>query len=883
MLIQNQKKKSSRYTIGYLFDNLFEDYMFKLWSGITMAAEELDVNLVCYGGGSLDCPASFYKERNTLYDLLDSNSVDGLISTSGSLGNYITMEQLKDFYRRFSNIPLISIGVTMEGYSSIVVDNTTGMRALFEHMINVHGFRRIAFIKGPEGVHDAELRYQVYREVLEQYNIPYDPSLVLPGNFERFAGRDAALMLIERKTRFDAVVAANDIMALYAMKELKSHGYKVPQEIGMGGFDNAKECHSLIPALTTVEQPLFEMGKYAMKQIIKKLDGVSVPDEFVFPTKLIVRRSCGCFVPMEQAESPIEPPPLELVSDDTNPGHWLKVLIERRFQHLRNRMKNPEWSKLLAESALDDLRDIGRERFLHTLERLIIQGMDNDVQVVNWYHVINFMFEEILKTITEPEEMKRCEELLKTALIFVGVMAEQLQAYIRVRSEEENVILHRINQALITTFNEFQLKQLVLEEIPKFGIKTFYTCLYTGKDGSLEARKYSRIFLHYDHYRHVENDHGFDNKPFRSVELMPGGLKKGRGRYSFMVMPLYFKREQLGFYVCDIGDMGSSVYETLTTQLSGALKGAELVGEVQKYTFELEQKVEERTSQLKETQEQLIDSAHQAGMAEIAIGVMHNIGNILNSVNVSTEAIIHNLNNSKLSNLLKANQMLLEHKADAGHYLNEDPKGKLLPEYYQKLGELLLDERAKVNNEASGLLDNVNLIKEIVDTLQNYAKGGLYSERVNVFTAIDAALKIQESNLLKKKIKIEKKYTDVESIVAQKSKLIHIFINILKNGAEALVKKPLDDRKITIEVSRNSSKDVIIRIADNGMGIRKDDLKKIFQYGFSTKDDGHGFGLHTCAIYMSELGGSLYAESDGPGMGAAFVMVFPNKESKEHL
>jgi DNA-binding LacI/PurR family transcriptional regulator len=207
--------------IGFLLDNIYESYGVKIWSGVVAAAQSENVRLVCFVGGSLQCPYNYLSQRNAIYDLASSNNLDGIVSMSGSLGNYVGTDALEDFYVRFDPIPIVSIAAAVNGRPSLLVDNEFGMRKLMEHLVEAHGFSRVAFIRGPECNPEAEIRFRVYREILEGKGRGYDPSLVVPGDFTRTAGtRAVRILLDERNVRFDALVGANDYSAIYAMKAL---------------------------------------------------------------------------------------------------------------------------------------------------------------------------------------------------------------------------------------------------------------------------------------------------------------------------------------------------------------------------------------------------------------------------------------------------------------------------------------------------------------------------------------------------------------------------------------------------------------------------------------------------------------------------------------
>ena len=283
-------------------------------------------------------------------------------------------------------------------------------------------------------------------------------------------------------------------------------------------------------------------------------------------------------------------------------------------------------------------------------------------------------------------------------------------------------------------------------------------------------------------------------------------------------------------------------------------------------------------------QQKLVESAHSAGMNEIATGVLHNIGNILNSVNISTEEIELTIKHSKLKGFLKANKMIRSNLDRLDNFLTQNPKGKLIPHYFLTLGEALQDEYRVMGEEVRALTGKISMMRDVISTQQNYAKSGLYTENVAIADMVDDAIKLHLAALQKQGVRIRKKYHDSPTGSVPKVKLIHVLTNLIKNGQEAMIdnerwQKP---QELEIEVSLDTENMAIIRVADTGCGIKEENLEKIFSHGFTTKANGHGFGLHTCANFMTEMGGILVADSEGEGKGAVFTLRFPlfYKETK---
>ncbi|HEC18159.1 MAG TPA: PAS domain S-box protein [Gammaproteobacteria bacterium] len=289
----------------------------------------------------------------------------------------------------------------------------------------------------------------------------------------------------------------------------------------------------------------------------------------------------------------------------------------------------------------------------------------------------------------------------------------------------------------------------------------------------------------------------------------------------------------------------------------------------------------ETEASLAEAQNQLVDAAHKSGMADMATGVLHNIGNILNSVNLSGEEIQRTAKNSKIAGLLKANDLLLQHQDNMGEFLTQDARGKKLPDYYIKMGKVLNDEIDTIKQESQELIKKTTMMKEVINTQQAYAKTGFHSEQLNLPELIEDALKIQQASLKKWGVRLTKEYADTPPCTGQKSKLLQVITNLIKNAKEAMNDNDQFNRpkELVIETGTLNNHAAYLKVKDNGCGISPDQLNKIFNHGFTTKESGHGFGLHSSANAMTEMHGSLKVDSDGVQKGACFTVTIPIEQS----
>ncbi len=269
-------------------------------------------------------------------------------------------------------------------------------------------------------------------------------------------------------------------------------------------------------------------------------------------------------------------------------------------------------------------------------------------------------------------------------------------------------------------------------------------------------------------------------------------------------------------------------------------------------------------------------ASRQAGMAEVATGVLHNVGNVLNSVNVSAALVIDQVRRSRIAGLTRVLDLMRGRRADLGSFLAEDPKGKRIPEFLEALAEELAREQATILGELDGLRQNIEHIKQIVAMQQSYARVSGAIERVAPVELVEDALRMVEGTFLRHQIEIVRQFEPVPEIEVDRHKTLQILVNLIGNAQHALESRA-ESRRIMVSVAPGDGdgRGVRIQVRDNGMGIAPENLKRIFQHGFTTKRSGHGFGLHSGALAAKEMGGRLVAESDGPGTGATFILDLP--------
>ena len=280
---------------------------------------------------------------------------------------------------------------------------------------------------------------------------------------------------------------------------------------------------------------------------------------------------------------------------------------------------------------------------------------------------------------------------------------------------------------------------------------------------------------------------------------------------------------------------------------------------------------------------QLVAASRDAGRAEVATGVLHNVGNVLNSVNASASFITRTIRESKLDNLGKALTMIREHDTNLGTFLTSDERGQRLPGYMIKLGEVLVAERMTVIEELRLMERSIDHIRQIVQMQQTYARSTCIFEPVNPTDIMEDALRVNLISCEKHNVTVQREYQEIGLVNLDKHKVLQILINLISNAKNACKLQSLNERHIVVRilsVESDGIQKVRFQIADNGIGIIPENLTKIFANGFTTRKDGHGFGLHSSANAAREMEGALGVVSEGPGSGAVFTLDIPHRKEQ---
>jgi DNA-binding LacI/PurR family transcriptional regulator len=609
------KKVKLRPIIGFLTCGFEGDPVgYQLWSGIYNHAQKRGVDLLCFPGNPPYSPIAFKAKANAVYDLVSTDNLNGLLVWGAGLSVDSGTAQVTALFQRFLSIPTVSISFRVPGIPNIGIDNYQGIYELVAHLIQEHGLRRIAFIRGPEHHLEAELRYQAYRDALSEFGLPWQSSLIYQGAFSQQSGYEAVNYLLDQQaSHFEAVLAANDRMAIGALEAFAARGLRVPEEYVVAGFDDIEESKYINPPLTTSQQPFAEMGAQAVEMLISLLNGQNIPEYFQLPTKPKFRHSCGC---LSQALIQARAGGGN-VSDKTSALNEIAVsgetqvlnegapankeasspkgngIFERRkfivtelmaaANHSMTNLK-PTWAETLFDSFYHDLKINDPEIFIHTLNQLLNQTILAENDVVLWHGILSTLRRLLLPHLSAEKTISRAEDLWQQAQVLIGEAAEHHQAYHMLIVKRQAQRLHATSQELGASFTISELINKAAQELPDIGIPSCYLSLYEEQNA-----EWSRLILAYNQNGRFDLDPKKGQR-FPSRQLVPDGcLWSEEHPRAIVVEPLFFHEKQFGFILFEVGPLEGLVYEVLQSELSSTIYRAFLFQERQQAENDLTQ------------------------------------------------------------------------------------------------------------------------------------------------------------------------------------------------------------------------------------------------------------------------------------------------------
>jgi diguanylate cyclase (GGDEF)-like protein len=603
-ILMGQETIKRGITIGLLINGVEGRYQYPIWKGLADFGEEYGVNILFFCGRSFKAPSNkenAYNELNTyrnennyniIYELSKIRLVEGLVLATGTLANFINREDLMILTEQFKFVPAVSLAFKIPGMASVLVDNRVGMEQALTHLIVAHELRRIVFVTGPLTNGEAIIRFQVYRDVLEKFDIPFDPDLVIEGDFTIGSSRAGIARLLDgKKVKFDAVAASNDEMAYGAFVELRARNYRIPQDAAITGFDDIELTRNLATPITTVNQPIRQQSYEAGKMLLSIIQGKKAPADVVLPTRLVVRESCGCLNLPGKNDGAGE----SVIHIQSN-GTVYRDLSRHLALHKNGILDSMEALFGPSEPASISIRD--------HLEKLI-DALGQDIENEDNQNRFIYKITEILSSLNASEgylfenlfnQWQLAVDLLRKACVGFsrnGMMDRRLDnAFIQAQAQIGNImrrceagykfllyqLLWDIGQTgtIINSIHRIEELGAVLNKtLPNLGFPSLYLVMYDSEPVQLSWDRWSlpqngKLVAGYNEDGPCEIRDS--DAVFPLAELLPPAYLQNKRRLSFIIQPLFAHDNPFGYLILGVGQRDAVMYERLREQLSNSIQ-----------------------------------------------------------------------------------------------------------------------------------------------------------------------------------------------------------------------------------------------------------------------------------------------------------------------
>ncbi|MBN2544298.1 MAG: response regulator [Spirochaetes bacterium] len=574
----------------------------QLYSGISDAARDYDVNIVCISSENVNNPEKFKSSANFIYKLIDKSFFDGVISWTSTLASaYVSKEDIQIFFNEnFKKIPIISIGTKIKNSQFMVMDDHQAIYNLMKHLVEDHGYTKIGFVRGPDNTHYSSYkRFAAYQELLKKYKLPINKDLIIPPKkFENTTSHEVFdiyfnLRKLKPKKDIEAIITLSDLIAVPLMDEMKRAGIKIPNDIAVTGFNNQTTSKAIIPRLTTIDNNYYLTGYKSVEFLLDIIDNKTIHEDIFMPTQLIIRQSCGCTDPLfsKAAEK-------STIKNKITNIHYIdkKEIIQnlKKKIYISEQYIKEDWIKILLNYLISDI-ERSSDKFLNYFNNLLEKLNSNDFEIIGCQNFISEFRELLLPNIKNSEQIKKAENIFHQARILIN----RVENYSLSSSKEEliklAVSLNKIATNYSITFVLGEILDLMENSLNELEIKDCYLALYA--DPSSYKNKSKLIFALENNKRLKINESGII---FKSIEILPKKFLINKKRLNFVIKPIYFRNNQIGYIIFDYNKFNINVFEALTTQISAAIQGTIILNDRKKFEDNL-RKSEEKFRNMVET------------------------------------------------------------------------------------------------------------------------------------------------------------------------------------------------------------------------------------------------------------------------------------------
>lgn len=807
-------------TIALVTSTIEDEYENSIMRGVQTVLQPAGVHLLCLVSGGLNIPYQPNAHGNILHRLLQPSLVDALI-LSGTLRHSTNPEGLKQFWQQLPPVPMVGIALDELDIPYLMAEGYQGMYTAVQHLIVRHKRRALLFLRGPVGQKEAEERFRAYQDALRDQGILYNPTLVIQGDYSFPSGQQAMAAFLMTGHPFDAVVCANDTMALAVMQVLRKQGFRLPQDVSIVGFDDAEGGRYEGLPLTTVRQSGYEQGQQAARLALALLAGESVPAYTPARTRLVLRRSCGCGE-RDMAESistggkrPYVNAPF--TAQQTTITNALADALGHFPQD-----KAQAWANLLFAGLLAEVEGESG-LFLSNLNQVLAQASDFEGDVTIWNQTLSVLREWSMPWI----DAALLRDLWPLARQQVGESMERIQAARRIATERRAMRLRLFSDELIGCLTLPDMLAVTNRRLPDLGMRLAFIVLHEQTE---EPMTWARLVLAFTENGRIPLPS--EGLRFWAPRLLPAHLSPFTSAQTVIVEALYTQEIQLGFAIFAVDPSESRVCDGLRTLLSSSL----------------------RTLLLIETQKRMSDDIMTREKAKR-----------------EREALIREL---------EAKNAELERFT---YTVSHDLKSPLVT-IRGFLGMLERDihggDMAKVTHDIAHIRQAANVMQELLQDLLNLSRIGRLQNApawANFADLVQEAMRRVAGQIAEHNVTVQVA-PDLPMVHGDLPRLLEVLQNLLDNGIKFMGTQP--QPRIEVGVRQEGFQQVFF-VRDNGLGVEEAYHEKIFGLfeRLNTHIEGTGIGLALVKRIVELHNGRIWVESPGLGQGSTFCFTLNSAPS----
>jgi len=809
---------NKRLHFGVVFCNSDDTCQYDLWTGIVEFAKKHDIRLTAYIGTyqttNDEDTTSHYE---TCYEIIKSSkTLDGLIVFSGFIASVMGNEECESYATELSKLfPSVSVSYAMPGIPSVSISNISGIFGITEHLIKMHGKKRIAFVKGPDGHFEAEFRFEGYKRALAENNITFDERFIFPGNFSSAGGEEAVRMLLKMPDlSVDAIVTCDDTTAIGVIDELRRHDVLVPTDIAVAGFDDDRSSATFIPSISTVRQDFPNIGAISSMKLLDQINGNPVEDITYTTPCLVFRQSCGCL------DIELSDPELRYGVEQTEIVSLSSYLMHRLLQVFNENIPRP----LIDDLASSLVREVtktpfSKDGFLRFFNEILIKYNQYSKNIMVWNDVLDFLTMGVDLYKDEVD----CSHTVLSALIHSTMLVQEIRFKETKIKElalaERRVTLRRAASNIVSRFDIDSLTKELYSSLPELSINTAIVGLYKHpiKSDDVNADRTVGTIFGFDGENTIHsNSDELDLSLFSDYS----GIENFdiKSRRDFMVFPLFFADEEFGAILMPFNpDVTVDTYETLRVIISTAIKGAELIGDLGS----------------------ALDQATQASKAKSAF-----LSTMSHEMRTPLNAIIG------MTTLGKKAAGIKEKDYNLG--IIEDASAHLLGVINDVLDVASIEANKLVLS--AGEFDFDKMLQKVLTAIKYSA-----NEKGQV-------LYVSVANNIP------------QIVIGDNQRLAQVITNLLSNAIKFTPKDGTINLNVSLADEADEHFQLYVEVSDSGIGMSPEQQKNLFkafeqaESGINRNFGGTGLGLVICKKIVELMDGSMWVES-APGEGSTFAFT----------